>query len=142
MPVIPENAISQIGELPVVVAVLLIATAAIIGVVWIGSRILQQRDTVFMKFFGDQRDMDRTIGKLNSETSASALGKLADAIRDNGTATLAMIQGMSDKVDQAMDANTDAIRSSNNLIASLGRDIDELLRRHREEEQDRRGSKR
>lgn len=141
MPPLPENTISQLGELPVVVAVLLIATAAIIGVVWIGSRILQQRDSVFMKFFADQRDLDRTIGKISSETTASALEKLADAIRDNGTATLAMIQGMSDKVDQAMDANTNAIRSSNNLIASLGRDIDELLRRHREDEQDRKGKR-
>ncbi|HRE27337.1 MAG TPA: hypothetical protein PK954_11935, partial [Anaerolineales bacterium] len=74
--------------------------------------------------------MDRALGKQTSETNAGAIGQLADAIRDNGTATLTLIQGMSDKVDQAMDANTNAIRSSNNLIASLSRDVDELLRRY------------
>lgn len=134
MPVIPENAIQQLGQLPIVVAVLLIAMGAVVGVVWIGARLLIQRDSVFMRFFGDQREMDRALGKQTSETNAGAIGQLADAIRDNGTATLTLIQGMSDKVDQTMDANTNAIRSSNNLIASLSRDVDELLRRYREED--------
>jgi len=134
MPVIPENAVEQLGELPIVVAVLLIAMGAVVSVVWIGARLLIQRDSVFMRFFGDQREMDRALGKQTSETNAGAIGQLADAIRDNGTATLTLIQGMNDKVDQAMDANTNAIRSSNNLIASLSRDVDELLRRYREED--------
>lgn len=127
--VIPENAVEQLGDLPVVVAVLLIAMAAVVGVVWIGSRLLTQRDAVFMKFFGDQRDLDRALGKQTSEGVARALGGLADAIRDNGTATLTLIQGISDKVDDALSANSAAIRESNYMLAKLGHDVDELIRR-------------
>lgn len=144
MPPIPDDAVAQLGELPIVVAVLLIAMGAVVGVVWIGARLLSQRDAVFMKFFGDQRELDRALGKQTSDTTAGAINQLADAIRDNGTATLALIQGMSDKVDQAMDAHTNALRNSNNLIASLARDVDEMLRRAREaaeEHEERRGKR-
>lgn len=144
MPPIPDDAVAQLGELPIVVAVLLIAMGAVVGVVWIGARLLSQRDAVFMKFFGDQRELDRALGKQTSDTTAGAINQLADAIRDNGTATLALIQGMSDKVDQAMDAHTNALRNSNNLIASLARDVDEMLRRAREateEHAERRGKR-
>lgn len=144
MPSIPDDAVAQLGELPIVVAVLLIAMGAVVGVVWIGARLLSQRDAVFMKFFGDQRELDRALGKQTSDTTAGAINQLADAIRDNGTATLALIQGMSDKVDQAMDAHTNALRNSNNLIASLARDVDEMLRRAREaaeEHEERRGKR-
>lgn len=134
MPVIPENAIQQLGQLPIVVGVLLIAIAGLVAIVWITWKQGRDERSAFLAFFGQQRDLDRALGKQTSETNAGAIGQLADAIRDNGTATLTLIQGMSDKVDQAMDANTNAIRSSNNLIASLSRDVDELLRRYREED--------
>ena len=161
MPVIPSDAIEQLKDLPVVVAVLLIATAAILGVVWIGSRLLQltetsrneelqSRDGVFLTFIENQREMDRAIGKqlaevvrTSNEAVAKSLDGLADAIRDSGTATLTLIQGVmdkvdgiSDKVDEAMNANTDAIRVSNHQIATMARDVDEILRRNHDDEPD------
>lgn len=161
MPVIPPDAIEQLKDLPVVVAVLLIAMAAILGVVWIGSRLLQltetsrkeerqSRDGVFLTVIENQREMDRAIGKqlaevvrTSNEAVAKSLDGLADAIRDSGTATLTLIQGVmdkvdgiSDKVDEAMNANTDAIRVSNHQIATMARDVDEILRRNHDDEPD------
>lgn len=128
MPQIPDDAVSQLGDLPVVVAVLLIAMAAVVGIVWIGSKLLQQRDGVFLKFFGEQRDLDRALGKQTAEMNSGALGQLADAVRDNGTATLAMIQTMSDKVDDALNATTNAIRESNHALARLTRELEIQLK--------------
>lgn len=136
MPNIPDDAVAQLGELPIVVAVLLIAIVGLVAIVWITWKQGRDERSAFLSFFGQQRDLDRALGKQTSETNAGAIAQLADAIRDNGTATLALIQGMSDKVDEAMDAHTNALRNSNNLIASLARDVDELLRRSKEAVED------
>jgi len=130
---VPDDAITQLGQLPTISAVLLIAMAAVVGIVWIGARLLSQRDAVFMRFFSDQRELDRALGKQTSDVVSHALNGLADAIRDNGSATLTLIHGVAEKVDDAMSAHTDSIRASNNQLATISRDVDELLRRWRDQ---------
>lgn len=143
MPNIPDDAVAQLGELPIVVAVLLIAIVGLVAIVWITWKQGRDERSAFLSFFGQQRDLDRALGKQTSETDAGAIAQLADAIRDNGTATLTLIQGVmdkvdgiSDKVDEAMNANTDAIRFSNHQIATMARDVDEILRRNHDDEPD------
>lgn len=138
MPVIPDDAVQQLGELPVVVAVLLISLIAVVAIVYLVMRLLanteagrrderQARDGVFLAFISEQRELDRTLGRQTADTFAKALAGLADSIRDNGTATLAVMNEIRSKVDDAMSAQTDGIRETNYMLAKMGRDID-LLR--------------
>ena len=151
MPGLPEDAVAQLGELPVVVAVLLISLVSVVWIMWLVFRHLAQtetsrrderqtRDSVFLKFIEDQRELDRSAGKAMSEAFTSALNSLsdtfsralsglADAIRDNGTATLAVMNEIRSRVDDAMNVHTVAIRENNYMLAKLGQQVDDLVRR-------------
>jgi hypothetical protein len=135
---IPEDAVQQLGDLPVVVAVLLISLIAVVAIVYLVMRLLaatetgrrderQARDGVFLAFISEQRELDRTLGRQTAETFARALAGLADSIRDNGTATLAVMNEIRTRVDDVMNVQTDSIRETNYTLAKIGRDID-LLR--------------
>lgn len=135
---IPEDAVQQLGDLPVVVAVLLISLIAVVAIVYLVMRLLaatetgrrderQARDGVFLAFISEQRELDRTLGRQTAETFARALAGLADSIRDNGTATLAVMNEIRTRVDDVMNVQTDSIRETNYMLAKIGRDID-LLR--------------
>lgn len=135
---IPEDAVQQLGDLPVVVAVLLISLIAVVAIVYLVMRLLaatetgrrderQARDGVFLAFISEQRELDRTLGRQTAETFARALAGLADSIRDNGTATLAVMNEIRTRVDDVMNVQTDSIRETNYVLAKIGRDID-LLR--------------
>lgn len=135
---IPEDAVQQLGDLPVVVAVLLISLIAVVAIVYLVMRLLaatetgrrderQARDGVFLAFISEQRELDRTLGRQTAETFARALAGLADSIRDNGTATLAVMNEIRTRVDDVMNVQADSIRETNYMLAKIGRDID-LLR--------------
>lgn len=135
---IPDDAVQQLGDLPVVVAVLLISLIAVVAIVYLVMRLLaatetgrrderQARDGVFLAFISEQRELDRTLGRQTAETFARALAGLADSIRDNGTATLAVMNEIRTRVDDVMNVQTDSIRETNYMLAKIGRDID-LLR--------------
>lgn len=135
---IPEDAVQQLGDLPVVVAVLLISLIAVVAIVYLVMRLLaatetgrrderQARDGVFLAFISEQRELDRTLGRQTAETFARALAGLADSIRDNGTATLAVMNEIRTRVDDVMSVQTDSIRETNYMLAEIGRDVD-LLR--------------
>lgn len=135
---IPEDAVQQLGDLPVVVAVLLISLIAVVAIVYLVMRLLaatetgrrderQARDGVFLAFISEQRELDRTLGRQTAETFARALAGLADSIRDNGTATLAVMNEIRTRVDDVMNVQTDSIRETHYMLAKIGRDVD-LLR--------------
>jgi hypothetical protein len=137
MPGIPDDAVQQLGELPIVVAVLLISLIAVVAIVWIVMRLLgstessrrderQARDGIFLAFIAEQRELDRTLGKQTADAFTRALAGLADSIRDNGTATLAVMNEIRAKVDDALNSQTDSIRETNYMLAKMGRDIDVL----------------
>lgn len=135
---IPDDVVQQLGDLPVVVAVLLISLIAVVAIVYLVMRLLaatetgrrderQARDGVFLAFISEQRELDRTLGRQTAETFARALAGLADSIRDNGTATLAVMNEIRTRVDDVMNVQTDSIRETNYMLAKIGRDVD-LLR--------------
>jgi hypothetical protein len=147
---IPEDAVQQLGDLPVVVAVLLISLIAVVAIVYLVMRLLtatesgrrderQARDGVFLAFISEQRELDRTLGRQTAETFARALAGLADSIRDNGTATLAVMNEIRTRVDDVMNVQTDSIRETNYMLAKIGRDIDLLRVAHQAERDEAQG---
>lgn len=147
---IPEDAVQQLGDLPVVVAVLLISLIAVVAIVYLVMRLLaatetgrrderQARDGVFLAFISEQRELDRTLGRQTAETFARALAGLADSIRDNGTATLAVMNEIRTRVDDVMNVQTDSIRETNYMLAKIGRDVDLLRVAHQAERDEAQG---
>ena len=147
---IPEDAVQQLGDLPVVVAVLLISLIAVVVIVFLVMRLLaatesgrrderQARDGVFLAFISEQRELDRTLGRQTAETFARALAGLADSIRDNGTATLAVMNETRTRVDDVMNVQTDSIRETNYMLAKIGRDVDLLRVAHQAERDEAQG---
>lgn len=144
---IPDDAVQQLGDLPVVVAVLLISLIAVVAIVYLVMRLLaatetghrderQARDGVFLAFISEQRELDRTLGRQTAETFARALAGLADSIRDNGTATLAVMNEIRTRVDDVMNVQTDSIRETNYMLDKIGRDVDLLRVAHQAEHDD------
>lgn len=147
---IPDDAVQQLGDLPVVVAVLLISLIAVVAIVYLVMRLLaatetgrrderQARDGVFLAFISEQRELDRTLGRQTAETFARALAGLADSIRDNGTATLAVMNEIRTRVDDVMNVQTDSIRETNYMLAKIGRDVDLLRVAHQAERDEAQG---
>lgn len=147
---IPEDAVQQLGDLPVVVAVLLISLIAVVAIVYLVMRLLtatesgrrderQARDGVFLAFISEQRELDRTLGRQTAETFARALAGLADSIRDNGTATLAVMNEIRTRVDDVMNVQTDSIRETHYMLAKIGRDVDLLRVAHQAERDEAQG---
>ncbi len=152
MPVIPDDAVQQLGELPVVVAVLLISLIALVATVWIVMRLLattetsrreerQSRDQIFLAFLAEQRNLDRDLGKQTADTFSKAIDRqtdtfgkaleqVSDSTRDGTTATLAMLERMSEKVDDALNISTDAIREANSALSKMGREIEIMREAH------------
>jgi len=147
---IPDDAVQQLGDLPVVVAVLLISLIAVVAIVYLVMRLLaatetgrrderQARDGVFLAFISEQRELDRTLGRQTAETFARALAGLADSIRDNGTATLAVMNEIRTRVDDVMNVQTDSIRETNYMLDKIGRDVDLLRVAHQAERDEAQG---
>ena len=99
----------------------------------------QARDGVFLAFISEQRELDRTLGRQTAETFARALAGLADSIRDNGTATLAVMNEIRTRVDDVMNVQTDSIRETNYMLAKIGRDVDLLRVAHQAERDEAQG---
>lgn len=93
----------------------------------------KERDSLWQLFISDQRKLDRELGQQTAHTFAHALDQVADSTRDGTTATLAVLERISEKVDDALNISTNAIREGNSALAKMAREIEILREAHTEQ---------
>ena len=161
---IDPAALANLGELPLVVAALFV----VLGALWrlnlqttereikleqiraqereaveaLRASERQTRDDHWRSFLQAQRELDRTLGTHTAAAMSSALDKVSDSMRDNGTAIVTAISQqdvrmskMEERLEGALDAFSAIAQATNHQLALISKDVQNVKKKVNDEGQ-------